>query len=103
MSLSARSIPGTAEIAPARLALFDYGFRPFFLLAPAYGAASLLAWVGIFAGILHLPMSWPEALWHGHEMVYGFAAAGFAGFLLTAVPNWTGAAPLHHGKLLAGC
>ncbi len=100
MPASARSITGAAGgAAPARIALFDYGFRPFFLLAPAYGAASLLAWVGIFSGALRLPVSWPEALWHGHEMIYGFAAAGLAGFLLTAVPNWTDATPLRGGRL----
>ncbi len=78
------------DSALGRVALFDYGFRPFFLAAGAYGALSILAWIFAYSGELRLPVEWPSVLWHGHEMVFGFAAAGLAGFMLTAVPNWTG-------------
>jgi uncharacterized protein involved in response to NO len=70
-------------------ALFAKGFRPFFLGASLLGAALVLAWLGIlFGGLSFSGRSFP--LWHGHEMLYGFALAVVAGFLLTAVGNWTG-------------
>jgi len=82
-------------------ALFSYGFRPFFLLAAAWASFALPALlVGLALG------AWPgEALplarWHGHEMLFGFVAATIAGFLLTAVPTWTGSRPIS-GLPLAG-
>ncbi len=77
-------------------ALFNLGFRPFFLLGAAFAAVSMALWIG--------PL-FPTALaWHAHEMIYGFAAAIIAGFLLTAVRNWTGIQTLSGWKLagLAG-
>jgi uncharacterized protein involved in response to NO len=72
------------------LALFAYGFRPFFWAAGAYALVGLIAWLWIYAhGVLPLP-NLPAQLWHGHEMLYGVVAAAMAGFLLTAVPSWTG-------------
>jgi uncharacterized protein involved in response to NO len=70
---------------------FAYGFRPFFLGAIAYGLVAIALWV-VFreAGVMPLPRL-PPQFWHGHEMLFGFAAAAIAGFLLTAVPSWTGA------------
>ncbi len=75
----------------ARWALFGYGFRPFFLGAGI--AASLLIpwWAGSLAWGIPLATSWPANLWHGHEMLFGFIVAAVAGFLLTAIPSWTGA------------
>jgi uncharacterized protein involved in response to NO len=70
--------------------LFSYGFRPFFLLAGLSSSLFLLAWLKVFnyGGV---PSKYfPPLLWHPHEMMFGFAAAMIAGFLLTAVPNWTG-------------
>jgi uncharacterized protein involved in response to NO len=81
--------------------LFAYGFRPFFLLAGLMGALALLAWLGIWWGVLDMEGTWTGARWHAHEMIYGFALAGVAGFLLTAVPNWTGT-PAVAGRPLAG-
>ena len=80
-----------ADAAPANWALFRYGFRPFFLAA---GLAALLLvpwWAAALAWGVPLGTSWPAALWHGHEMLFGFIVAAVAGFLLTAVPSWTGA------------
>lgn len=81
--------------------LFSYGFRPFFLLAGLWAVVptAAIAWV-VTAG------TWPaEALplfrWHGHEMLFGFAAAAIAGFLLTAVPNWTSTRPVSGVPLAA--
>jgi uncharacterized protein involved in response to NO len=73
-----------------KLSLFDYGFRPNFLAA---GVAALLLvplWALSFSFGIPLGTRWPPTLWHGHEMVFGFVAAAIAGFLLTAVPSWTG-------------
>src|SRR6185312_1888140 len=71
-------------------ALWGYGFRPFFLAAGALAALLIPWWAGVLAWGLPLGTSWPPTLWHGHEMLFGFIAAAIAGFLLTAVPSWTG-------------
>src|SRR6185437_5486767 len=71
--------------------LLRYGFRPFFLAA---GLAAMLLvpwWAASYAFGAPLGTSWPPPLWHGHEMLFGFILAAIAGFLLTAVPSWTGA------------
>jgi uncharacterized protein involved in response to NO len=66
------------------------GFRPFFLLAAILAAAAVPLWLLIYQGALE-PVSYlPPTIWHAHEMVFGFAAAVIAGFLLTAASNWTG-------------
>jgi uncharacterized protein involved in response to NO len=69
---------------------FAYGFRPFFLLAGIYAIVSLVAWLWLWrTGSMPLqPL--PPQYWHGHEMLFGFIGAAIAGFLLTAVPSWTG-------------
>ena len=70
--------------------LFGYGFRPFFLAA-ALAAVLLISWwaASLELGV-PLATAWPVTLWHGHEMVFGFIVAALSGFLLTAVPSWTG-------------
>ena len=71
-------------------ALFAYGFRPFFWAAGGYALVGLIAWLWIYmSGALPLHDQ-PPQFWHGHEMLYGFVGAAIAGFLLTAVPSWTG-------------
>lgn len=69
--------------------LFDDGFRPFFLGAAAVAALQVVVWVAFLGGWLTLPETVSPVVWHGREMVFGFAAALVAGFLLTAVANWT--------------
>lgn len=81
------------------LTFFRAGFRPFFLLAGLQAAAMVPVWLLLFLGGTNL--AYPAVLWHGHEMVFGFGEAAVAGFLLTAVPNWTGATPVQGGKLMA--
>lgn len=88
-------------------ALFAYGFRPFFLGAGLYACLAMAAWltwmgldfahVGVEAGTL----SFSVFVWHAHEMVFGFVPAVIAGFMLTAVPSWTGAPPLSGRPLAA--
>lgn len=75
---------------PTGWAPFALGFRPFYLLAAALAVLFVPAWIGIFAGHAALSPVLPPLLWHGHEMVFGFACAVIVGFLFTAVRNWTG-------------
>ena len=80
-------------------ALLSAGFRPFFLAAACWAALAVPLWLAAYAGRLIVPSALPPVVWHVHEMVYGFAAASVAGFLLTAIPNWTGRMPLQGGAL----
>jgi uncharacterized protein involved in response to NO len=70
--------------------LFAYGFRPNFLFAGLAAAVLVPLWIAGLTGGVELPVRWPGALWHGHELLFGFVAAAIGGFLLTAVPSWTG-------------
>jgi uncharacterized protein involved in response to NO len=73
------------------LTLFAYGFRPFFLAAGLAAVLVVPAWLVMLAfGSMPLG-ALPPQLWHAHELFYGFVGAALAGFLLTAVPSWTGA------------
>lgn len=82
-------------------ALLSYGFRPFFLLASIWAGLEVLAWLPIFYGRLSLPMTFSPRDWHVHELLFGYVPAVVVGFLLTAIPNWTGRLPLQ-GTPLAG-
>lgn len=73
-----------------RLVLFAYGFRPFFLLAGIFAAVSVAAWLWVYSAGAVADPRMPPPYWHGHEMIFGFIGAAMAGFLLTAVPSWTG-------------
>ena len=75
-------------------ALFAYGFRPFFLAAGLWAAFGILLWLPQFLGLMTLPTVFGPLDWHIHEMLYGYVAASIAGFLLTAIPNWTGRLPV---------
>jgi uncharacterized protein involved in response to NO len=79
--------------------ILSAGFRPFFLLAALWAALAVPLWLAVFTGKGNLPTGLPPNVWHVHEMVFGFAAATVAGFLLTAIPNWTGRMPLQGGPL----
>lgn len=97
--MTAVAEPQSTEVQPP--VLLQAGFRPFFLVGTLYAAASLAVWLLIFAGVvLPWPGAWPVIYWHGHEMLFGFVTTAIAGFLLTAVPNWTGT-PRVAGRLLA--
>jgi uncharacterized protein involved in response to NO len=71
------------------LVLFALGFRPFFLLSGLFAILSVVLWVPTFAGWLPLNTYYGQIGWHSHEMIFGYAAAVIAGFLLTSVRNWT--------------
>ncbi|WP_265519329.1 NnrS family protein [Nitratireductor luteus] len=81
-------------------ALLSYGFRPFFLLGSLYAGLSILVWVPLYTGALDMRMLFLPVDWHIHEMLFGYLAAIVAGFLLTAVPNWTGRLPVQGLPLL---
>ncbi|MCP4334111.1 MAG: NnrS family protein [Gammaproteobacteria bacterium] len=70
--------------------LFALGFRPFYSLAAIFAAVSILFWLLSFTGVFSAGAYLRGIFWHSHEMVFGFAIAVMAGFLLTAVRNWTG-------------
>jgi uncharacterized protein involved in response to NO len=88
---------GGQRVAPAFL---SYGFRPFFFLGALWSAAALLVWIVLFAAGGSLPSRFDPLGWHIHEMLFGFVMATIAGFLLTAIANWTGRQPVN-GALLA--
>lgn len=92
--------PKGSHGAPHGIAVFAYGFRPFFLLAGVYGALAVLGWLAHLAGLIRIESHAGAMAWHGHEMLFGFATAVLAGFMLTAVPNWTGDRALHDGPLI---
>mgnify|MGYP001405317040 CR=1 FL=1 len=85
----------------SRIALLNLGFRPFFLGAALFAIVSMLFWMGIY--VFHQPLLITGISifqWHAHEMIHGFAMAVIAGFLLTAVRNWTGVQTLYGFALL---
>jgi uncharacterized protein involved in response to NO len=81
-------------------ALFSYGFRPFFLFGSVYAGLAVLAWLPVFTGELALASAFAPRDWHVHEMLYGYVPAVATGFLLTAIPNWTGRLPLQGTPLI---
>jgi uncharacterized protein involved in response to NO len=80
-----------------RLTPFALGFRPFFLGSAVYAALGMGAWIAAFRGVA-VPGTdglGPAMWWHAHAMVFGYSIGVIAGFLLTAVQNWTGIKTLH--------
>lgn len=86
---------------PIRSPLLAKGFRPFFLLAAAFAALVVPLWVLALFGVIRVGGHLDPVTWHAHEMLFGFAGAVIAGFLLTAAGNWTGRETAVGGKLLA--
>ncbi|MQX38274.1 NnrS family protein [Roseospira navarrensis] len=80
--------------------VLERGFRPFFLLAGVYAIAAMALWLLFLRGHVLLAGPMDPLSWHAHEMLFGFAGAAMAGFVLTAVPNWTGRLPLSGPPLL---
>src|SRR5271166_4336288 len=81
-------------------ALFSYGFRPFFLGGALWAALAVVLWLPQYFGELALPTAFAPLDWHIHEMLFGYVAAVMTGFLLTAIPNWTGRLPVNGYPLL---
>ncbi len=74
--------------------LLSGGFRPFFLFGAIWAALAMILWIAMISGNLELPTSFDPVDWHAHELMFGYGAAIVCGFLLTAVPNWTGRLPV---------
>jgi uncharacterized protein involved in response to NO len=91
----------TPQTTPRRSALLDGAFRPFFLAGSLWAAVALGLWIGLYRGDIGLASPLDPLMWHIHEMLFGFVFAAIAGFLLTAIPNWTGRPPVRGGKLAA--
>ncbi len=83
--------------------LFALGFRAFFALAGLSALALIALWKSIHDGSFTSVNYFPSTIWHAHEMLLGYASAVIAGFLLTAVKNWTGEQTLHGDKLAGLC
>jgi uncharacterized protein involved in response to NO len=80
--------------------LWSAAFRPFFLAAAAWAAVAILLWIGLYLHGGGALSRFDPLTWHIHAMLFGFIPAAIAGFLLTAISNWTGRPPIH-GPLLA--
>jgi uncharacterized protein involved in response to NO len=80
--------------------LLSYGFRPFFLGAGIWAAVAMLLWIGLMSGHWSFGADYGAIAWHAHEFLFGYVSAVLCGFLLTAIPNWTGRMPLQGGPLL---
>lgn len=89
----------TGRSTAAGTALLQLGFRPFFLGAGLWSGLAMALWLALLSGRLTLPSLFDPIAWHAHEMIFGYAAAAIAGFLLTAIPNWTGRLPVRGGPL----
>ncbi len=81
-------------------ALFSHGFRPFFLFGAICAGTMIPLWLAAYAGESSVPTLFTPRDWHVHEMLFGYVAAVIAGFLLTAVPNWTGRLPIQGVPLM---
>ncbi|HSG55968.1 MAG TPA: NnrS family protein, partial [Paracoccaceae bacterium] len=75
-------------------AVLSFGFRPFFLGGAVWAAVAMALWVPMLSGHLVLPTAFDPVSWHAHEFLFGYLGAIVAGFLMTAVPNWTGRMPV---------
>src|SRR4051812_18150053 len=87
---------GEQRVVPAFL---SYGFRPFFLFAALWSAGALLLWMVIVIIGPNLPSRFDPLSWYIHEMLFGFVMATIAGFLMTAVANWTDRPPVSGAPL----
>ncbi|MFV1493298.1 NnrS family protein [Phaeobacter sp. JH18-32] len=101
MAVTTKADAGNSTTTLRTPPILSYGFRPFFLLATLWAGLAMIAWIGLLGGTLTLPLRLDPVSWHAKTFLFGYLSAVLAGFLLTAVPNWTGRAPLTGGPLLA--
>lgn len=95
---SRKPVPrGIARSGPA---ILSYGFRPFFLAAGSFAVLAVAAWIGALVLGWELGGDYSMVNWHAHEMLFGYTSAALAGFMLTAIPNWTGRLPVSGPPLL---
>ncbi len=96
----AKRQPVPRGIARSGPVIFSYGFRPFFLAAGLWAVAAMALWIGALISGWDVGGSYGGPYWHAHEMLFGYSSAALAGFLLTAVPNWTGRLPVSGTPLI---
>ncbi len=90
------------DVAARRpVALWSLAFRPFFLVAGLWSGLALALWITLFATGMALPSRFDPLTWHIHAMLFGFVFAAVAGFMLTAIPSWTGRPPVRGMPLAA--
>ena len=94
MSIAAAA--GNRNAVPAFLSI---GFRPFFLAAGVWAVAAQALWIVILMGGISPPTRFDPVAWHVHEMLFGVVMASVAGFMLTAIPNWTNRPPVAGARL----
>ncbi len=82
-------------------AVLHYGFRLMFLAAAGWAIVAIVVWLAMYFESANLPSRFDPMSWHIHEMLFGFVMAAIAGFLLTAIPNWTGRLPVRGAGLAA--
>ncbi len=75
-------------------AVLSFGFRTMFLSAALWAVLAMVLWIAMLAGVIDVPTRFDLVAWHAHEFLFGYLGAVIAGFLLTAVPNWTGRLPV---------
>src|SRR6056297_4021405 len=82
-------------------AVLSFGFRPFFLFGALWVTLAMVLWIVTLSGGFDLPSRMDPVSWHAHAFLFGYLGAVLAGFLLTAVPNWTGRLPMVGWRLAA--
>src|SRR5262252_6437873 len=92
---------GIPRLRPQAIPALSYGFRPFFLSAALWATVAMVLWIGLLSGWWTFANGYGAIAWHAHEFLFGYIAAVMTGFLLTAIPNWTGRLPLQGMPLLA--
>jgi uncharacterized protein involved in response to NO len=98
---SSRPRGGIPRLKPCAIPFLSYGFRPFFFGAGLWACLAMVLWIGEVSGQWSFAVSYGAVAWHAHEFLFGYVSAVLCGFLLTAIPNWTGRLPLQGGSLLA--
>jgi uncharacterized protein involved in response to NO len=91
---------GIPRLRPQAIPVLSYGFRPFFFSAALWAAVAMVLWLGLLSGWWTFANGYGAIAWHAHEFLFGYIAAVMTGFLLTAIPNWTGRLPLQGMPLL---
>lgn len=91
------SIPAPSS----RFALFNNGFRPFFLGGAIWAMVAMLLWIALLTGQLSFASRYGAAAWHAHEFLFGYGSAIVVGYMLTTIPNWTGRLPVRGAPLFA--
>jgi uncharacterized protein involved in response to NO len=91
---------GIPRLRPESIALLSYGFRLFFLAAGVWALIAMVLWIGLLSGWWSFASGYGAIAWHAHEFLFGYIGAVMTGFLLTAIPNWTGRLPLQGRPLL---